>query len=28
VLRDRSGNRDEVYKSFVEDLRSADAQRR
>jgi uracil-DNA glycosylase len=28
VLRDRSGNRDEVYKSFVEDLRSADGQRR
>ena len=29
VLRDRSDNRDEVYtKSFVEDLRSADGQRR
>lgn len=28
VLRDRSDNRDEVYKSFVEDLRSADLQRR
>ncbi|OBA80194.1 uracil-DNA glycosylase [Mycobacterium sp. 1164966.3] len=28
VLRDRSGDRDEVYKSFVEDLRCADGQRR